>query len=182
MLCLTYIDIFIPGNRLRRLPLLHPLHNAHQNVVLSRLLRALQHSSVLPNAPRSHAAGTVVHATVLQEFGVDKFFILENNNVDTSQRNVVFVARAECGRHAESIAHKHLVWYDGFVLKVRDVERDIVPKPRTSLFILENATLHFGSPVSQNKFSVLWSAMDVKVNFGFNLRKILEMRKKGRSP
>lgn len=48
--------------------------------------------------------GTIVKVTTLQEYGVDKFFILENNNVDSSQHNVVFVARGECGRHAEAIA------------------------------------------------------------------------------
>ncbi|KOS18726.1 Vacuolar protein sorting-associated protein 33A [Escovopsis weberi] len=48
--------------------------------------------------------GTVVKVATLQEYGVDKFFILENDNVDTSQRNVVFVARGECGRNAEAIA------------------------------------------------------------------------------
>ncbi|KAL6895565.1 Sec1-like protein [Trichoderma longibrachiatum] len=48
--------------------------------------------------------GTIVKVATLQEYGVDKFFILENNNVDASQRNVVFVARGECGRHAEAIA------------------------------------------------------------------------------
>lgn len=48
--------------------------------------------------------GTVVKVTTLQEYGVDKFFILDNDNVDTSQHNVVFVARGECGRHAETIA------------------------------------------------------------------------------
>lgn len=50
--------------------------------------------------------GTIVKVATLQEYGVDKFFILENNNVDASQRNVVFVARGECGRHAEAIAGK----------------------------------------------------------------------------
>ncbi|KYK58280.1 hypothetical protein DCS_05293 [Drechmeria coniospora] len=50
--------------------------------------------------------GTVVKVQTLQEYGVDKFFILENNNVDTSQHNVVFVARGECGRHAEAIANQ----------------------------------------------------------------------------
>lgn len=50
--------------------------------------------------------GTIVKVATLQEYGVDKFFILENNNVDASQRNVVFVARGECGRHAETIAGK----------------------------------------------------------------------------
>ncbi|KAM0559677.1 hypothetical protein ACHAPJ_004201 [Fusarium lateritium] len=48
--------------------------------------------------------GTIVKVAVLQEYGVDKFFILENDNADTSQRNVIFIARGECGRHAEAIA------------------------------------------------------------------------------
>ncbi|KAM0241075.1 hypothetical protein ACHAPO_001877 [Fusarium lateritium] len=48
--------------------------------------------------------GTVVKVATLQEYGVDKFFILENDNADTSQRNVVFISRGECGRHAETIA------------------------------------------------------------------------------
>ncbi|CAF3506565.1 unnamed protein product [Fusarium graminearum] len=48
--------------------------------------------------------GTIVKVATLQEYGVDKFFILENDNADTSQRNVVFISRGECGRHAETIA------------------------------------------------------------------------------
>ncbi|RCI15408.1 hypothetical protein L249_7032 [Ophiocordyceps polyrhachis-furcata BCC 54312] len=48
--------------------------------------------------------GTIVKVTTLQEYGVDKFFILENGNVDSSQHNIVFVARGECGRHSEAIA------------------------------------------------------------------------------
>ncbi|EKJ67977.1 hypothetical protein FPSE_11788 [Fusarium pseudograminearum CS3096] len=48
--------------------------------------------------------GTIVKVATLQEYGVDKFFILENDNADTSQRNVVFISRGECGRHAEAIA------------------------------------------------------------------------------
>ncbi|KAF4123515.1 vacuolar protein sorting-associated protein 33A [Geosmithia morbida] len=48
--------------------------------------------------------GTVVKVSTLQEYGVDKFFILENNNVDASQRNVIFIARGECAKHADNIA------------------------------------------------------------------------------
>lgn len=48
--------------------------------------------------------GTVVKVSTLQEYGVDKFFVLENNNVDASQRNVIFIARGESARHADSIA------------------------------------------------------------------------------
>ncbi|RYO83007.1 hypothetical protein DL766_005540 [Monosporascus sp. MC13-8B] len=50
--------------------------------------------------------GAVVKVSTLQDYGVDKFFFLENNNADTSQRNVVFMARGECARHAQSIAEQ----------------------------------------------------------------------------
>ncbi|KAI5867055.1 vacuolar protein sorting 33A-like protein [Durotheca rogersii] len=48
--------------------------------------------------------GVVAKVSTLQDYGVDKFFFLENGNADTSQRNVVFMARGECARHAQSIA------------------------------------------------------------------------------
>lgn len=48
--------------------------------------------------------GAIVKVATLQEYGVDKFFFLENNNANTSQRNVVFIARGECGRNAPAIA------------------------------------------------------------------------------
>jgi len=45
-----------------------------------------------------------VKVSTLVDYGVDKFFFLENKNADTSQRNVVFIARGECGCHAQAIA------------------------------------------------------------------------------
>lgn len=90
----------------------------------------------------------------------------------TAKSRAYAIVQFLTNRHAESIVRMHLVWSDGFLLKVQDMEHDIVPKPRTSLFVLENTTLHFGSPVSQNKLSVLWFARHVTVNFGFNWRKI----------
>ncbi|KAI0396694.1 Sec1-like protein [Xylariaceae sp. FL0594] len=50
--------------------------------------------------------GVIVKVSTLHDYGVDKFFFLENNNTDTSQRNVVFVARGECARHAQTIANQ----------------------------------------------------------------------------
>ncbi|KAK6227234.1 Sec1 family protein [Colletotrichum tabaci] len=50
--------------------------------------------------------GTIVKVATLQEYGVDKFFFLENKNADTSQRNVIFIARGECARHAQTIAEQ----------------------------------------------------------------------------
>jgi hypothetical protein len=48
--------------------------------------------------------GLFVNFSTLQDYGVDKVFFLENGNADTSQRNVVFIARGEMARHAQSIA------------------------------------------------------------------------------
>lgn len=48
--------------------------------------------------------GIIVKVPTLHDYGVDKFFFLENGNADTSQRNVIFIARGECGRHAQTIA------------------------------------------------------------------------------
>ncbi|KAI5305282.1 telomere binding protein [Ascosphaera pollenicola] len=39
--------------------------------------------------------GLVVKFSVLQEYGVDRVFLLENANVDSSQKNVIFIVRAE---------------------------------------------------------------------------------------
>ncbi|PKY01571.1 putative vacuolar sorting protein [Aspergillus campestris IBT 28561] len=39
--------------------------------------------------------GLFVKFSLLQEYGVDRVFLLENANVDSSQRNVVFIAHAE---------------------------------------------------------------------------------------
>ncbi|RAK77569.1 uncharacterized protein BO72DRAFT_99914 [Aspergillus fijiensis CBS 313.89] len=39
--------------------------------------------------------GLFVKFSLLQEYGVDRVFLLENGNVDSSQRNVVFLANAE---------------------------------------------------------------------------------------
>ncbi|RDL34724.1 Sec1 family protein [Venustampulla echinocandica] len=48
--------------------------------------------------------GIFVKFSTLQDYGVDKVFLLENGNADVSQRNVVFIARGECARQAQSIA------------------------------------------------------------------------------
>lgn len=39
--------------------------------------------------------GLFVKFSTLQDYGVDKIFFLENGNLDSSQRNVVFIAHGE---------------------------------------------------------------------------------------
>lgn len=48
--------------------------------------------------------GLVVKASTLRDYGVDNFFFLENNHADTSQRNVVFIARGDSERNVQAIA------------------------------------------------------------------------------
>jgi len=42
--------------------------------------------------------------STLQDHGVDKVFFLENNNVDASQKNVIFLARGEKANQPIAIA------------------------------------------------------------------------------
>ena len=50
----------------------------------------------------------LVKFSTLQEYGVDRIFFLENDNVDASQQNVIFIACGEKGRQAYSIACKYV--------------------------------------------------------------------------
>ncbi|XP_073011077.1 probable RNA-dependent RNA polymerase 1 [Typha latifolia] len=92
---------------------------------------------------------------------------------------VVQFSTNEHVEHITSLSQKGLLRIQDSYLKVREMEREIVPKPHNSLFVLENATLHFGCPIQKNSLSVLWSTSNVQVNFGFNLRKIFFSLSKG---
>ncbi|KAK3066502.1 hypothetical protein LTS18_001672, partial [Coniosporium uncinatum] len=50
--------------------------------------------------------GLIVKTSTLQEYGVDKFFFLENDNVDTSQKNVVFLSRGDKAHEILTIAEQ----------------------------------------------------------------------------
>ncbi|KAJ7954357.1 RNA-dependent RNA polymerase [Quillaja saponaria] len=70
-----------------------------------------------------------------------------------------------------SLANKSLR-YGRSYLKAREMEKDIVPKPRTYLHSLEHVTLYFGCQTSKEKFAILWKGMDAIVNFGIGMRKL----------
>ena len=46
----------------------------------------------------------LVKFSTLQEYGVDKPFFLENDNVDSSQRNIVFLVRGEKAKTVMAVA------------------------------------------------------------------------------
>ncbi|KAF2452671.1 putative vacuolar sorting protein [Lineolata rhizophorae] len=83
--------------------------------------------------------GLFVKFSTLQEYGVDRVYFLENDNVDTSQRNVVFLVRGEKVKAIHSVADQ--------IRRVRsssqiDHEFSVFWVPRRTLvsdFILEEA-------------------------------------------
>lgn len=62
--------------------------------------------------------------------------------------------------------------YGTSYLKAREMERDIVPRPRVFLHSLDDVKLSFGCQISKGRFSVLWKKQDVIVNFGSGMRKM----------
>lgn len=77
------------------LRLKHPQVRGKKNLVISQDLAG--------------PVGLFVRFSVLQEYGVDRVFLLENANVDSSQRNVVFLVHAEKIRHVRTVAGMHFI-------------------------------------------------------------------------
>ena len=48
--------------------------------------------------------GLFIKFSTLQDYGVDKVFFLENDNVDASQKNIIFIARGEEASQAIAVA------------------------------------------------------------------------------
>jgi vacuolar protein sorting-associated protein 33A len=48
--------------------------------------------------------GLIVKFSTLQEYGVDKVFVLENGNTDSSQRNIVYLVHGEKAVHVQAVA------------------------------------------------------------------------------
>ncbi|OOQ90116.1 vacuolar sorting protein [Penicillium brasilianum] len=50
--------------------------------------------------------GLFVKFSELQQYGVDRVFLLENANIDSSQRNIVFLVRGEKASHVRTVAEQ----------------------------------------------------------------------------
>ncbi|WEW58851.1 Vacuolar protein-sorting-associated protein 33 [Emydomyces testavorans] len=74
--------------------------------------------------------GVFVKFSVLQEYGVDRVFLLENENVDSSQRNVIFIVHAEKPNHVQSIA-----------AQIRKLQRNGTVEHEFSIFWVPRRTL-----------------------------------------
>ncbi|KAL5763115.1 hypothetical protein ACOSP7_019379 [Xanthoceras sorbifolium] len=90
-----------------------------------------------------------------------------NRGVPRAYAIVQFTAN----ENAESILSRSLRFGSSY-LKAREMEHDIVPKPRTFMYTMEEITLYFGCQISNEKFSFFWKGRNVSVNFGFGMRRI----------
>ena len=53
--------------------------------------------------------GIFVKFSTLQDHGVDKVFFLENDNVDASQKNVIFLSRGENANQPMAVAGMYVL-------------------------------------------------------------------------
>ena len=71
-----------------------------------------------------------------------------------------------------SMAEDQALWYNDSYLKARALNSEIVQKPKSILYSMDDIILHFGCQVSKEKFSSLWKRKNVCVKFGTELRKL----------
>ncbi|OVA04184.1 RNA-dependent RNA polymerase [Macleaya cordata] len=86
--------------------------------------------------------------------------------------DVQFISNQKAEFMSSLINQPQRLYYGNSYLKAQDKERDIIPKPRVSMFHLTVPALHFGCQVSNERFFNVWKARDVSVDFGFGLRKL----------
>jgi RNA-dependent RNA polymerase len=72
----------------------------------------------------------------------------------------------------EDVVQRNAPRIGRFYLKTRPADRDIVPRPRIPMFSLEDTVLHLGCLVKENILSALFTASNVSVQFGFDMKKI----------
>lgn len=79
--------------------------------------------------------GLFVKFSTLQDHGVDKVFLLENDNVDASQKNVIFLARGEKANQPIAVAGMYVI---SFLFLRVDLWFSIRCNFQTHLFISAN--------------------------------------------
>lgn len=71
-----------------------------------------------------------------------------------------------------SLANGRRLYYGVSYLKAREMDIDIVPRPRVYEHSMEGLVLNFGCQVSNNKFAVLWKAANVTVKFAIGMNRM----------
>ncbi|KAF9625250.1 hypothetical protein IFM89_020836 [Coptis chinensis] len=123
----------------------------------------------------SHVSAQVVKEFLERYAGEGTAFALKIRQSKSKGPNprAFAVVQFTTTRCVETILKSSQCLYYGISrLKVHNMERDIVPKPREMLLSLDVPVLHFGCQVSGESFKAFWKRANVVVNFGFGLRKV----------
>jgi RNA-dependent RNA polymerase len=121
----------------------------------------------------SSVTAAEVKAYLEQRTGAGTVYAIKVRNTTGGPRAyaiIQFTTTSEA-EYIISLANQRL-YYGRSYLKARQMEHDIVPRPRTFLHNIENITLHFGCQISDEKFLILWKAENVSVKFGSGMRKL----------
>ncbi|ONI31847.1 hypothetical protein PRUPE_1G334500 [Prunus persica] len=70
------------------------------------------------------------------------------------------------------LADARSLWYNKSYLKARKAKFDMVPNSEIFEHCMELVQLHLGCQISEEQFSVLWTALDVSVKFGKEFKNI----------
>lgn len=62
--------------------------------------------------------------------------------------------------------------YSVFTLNAKEIQPDILAKPRSFAYSIDDVVVHFGCQTSKEKLGVLWEHPKVSVQFGARLRKM----------
>lgn len=71
-----------------------------------------------------------------------------------------------------ALANGRRLYYGASYLKAWEMDIDMVPRPRVFTHVMEGLVLNFGCQVSNNKFSVLWKAVNVTVKFSIGMNRM----------
>jgi RNA-dependent RNA polymerase len=108
-----------------------------------------------------------------QRTGAGTVYAIKVRNTNGGPRAYAIIQFTTTGEaeYIISLANQCL-WYGRSYLKARQMDHDIVPRPRTFLHQIRNITMHFGCQISKDKFLMLWRAVNVSVDFGSGMRKL----------
>ena len=84
--------------------------------------------------------GIFVKFSTLQDHGVDKVFFLENDNVDASQKNVIFLARGEKANKPIAVAGMYVLSLSYLITVERPCLNTVQKYPKVSKRIQKSTT------------------------------------------
>ena len=112
--------------------------------------------------------GLFAKFSTLQDYGVDKVFFLENDNLDTSQKNVVFLASGEKASQCIAIAGMYVITLQFSMLYRRWVR--LCLSKRCYKSVIEECCIETGQKVDcVDSLQLYLISLDPKMTYTFGM-------------